>query len=342
MKKTFNSLILLFFVFFWIFFSMVLQFDKAKPEEFSYDYRFTFISPFANAGYWGNTAYGMLQADKQLHTNTKFTGFLESDAVSMGQAIRSELYARPDGLITAGSSEPAVVNALKEASRARTPVILIDNDNPDTDRLCYIGPNNYEMGRAAGREMTLGISEPLYAAVLIGSSSSENQSQRLKGFEDQLSLHPDCRVEAVMEANYSLLTIREMLPALLKDHPKINAIFCAEGYSSIITGEILSDLGPQYDHLRVIVSGHTAEILDHIASGRYHCTITQDCGVMGQMAVEILKNHKEGVPPKEDTIYLENIIISKENLDTISPYESEGVTWHLYNGNLLLTPQSEN
>lgn len=342
MRKAFNCLILLFSVFFWIFFSMVLQFNKAKPMEASYDYRFTFISPFANAGYWGNTALGMMEADQEFHTNTKFTGFLESDADSISQAIQSEIRSCPDGLITAGNSDPRIVSALKEAADAHIPIVLIDNDNPDTDRLCYIGANNYQMGRLAGRDMTANVSKPLYAAVIIGSSSSDNQRQRLKGFQDELALHPDCRIEAVMEANYSLLTIREMLPCLLKENPKINAIFCAEGYSSIITGEILNTMGPGYDHMRVVVSGHTAEILDHIASGRYHSAITQKCGDMGRLAVEILKNYQEGILPEQDVIYMENISITKENLDNAAPYESEGVTWHLYNGNLLRTPQREN
>ena len=342
MKKTFNGLIMLFSVFFWIFFSTILGFDSDNTENISYDHRFTFISPFANAGYWGSIAKGMTVADQTFDANTKFIGFLESDADSMGQAIEAEILSCPDGLITAGSSQPTVVNALNDAANAGIPVVLIDNDNRDTDRLCYIGADNYEMGRLAGKTMTEGARQPLRAAVIIGSSSSENQQQRLKGFEDQLSLHPDCGVEAVLEANYSLLTIREMLPSLLCDHPAINAIFCAEGYSSIITGEILDAMGPEYSHIRVVASGHTAEILDHIASGRYHCTITQDCETMGQLAVEVLKNYKNGVPPKQDVIYLENICISKENLDNAAPYESEGVTWHLPNGNLLQTPHNEN
>lgn len=342
MKKMFNCLILLFSVFFCFFFCAVLSFDGREPAKSSGDYRFTFISPFANAGYWGSIAYGMMQADQMYHTNTKFVGFMESDAEAMSEAIRSEICPRPDGIITAGDSNPRIVRALEEAGAADIPIVLIDNDNPDIDRLCYIGADNYEMGRLAGREMTENVTEPLYAAVIIGNGSSENQKLRLQGFQDELALHPDCHVETVLEANYNLLTVREKLPRILEENPDINGIFCAEGYSSIIAGELLDNMEKGYDEVRVVVSGNPDEILKHVASGRYYSTIIQESDIMGQLAVEVLKNYQEGILPQQDVIYIENISIKKENLDGVTAYESEGVTWHLYNGNLLQTPQSTN
>ena len=342
MKKAFNCLIILFSVFFWGFFFLVLQFDSPKPADTFYDYRFTFISPFANAGYWGSTARGMIEADQAYGTNTKFVGFMQSDSSSMSQAIQSEIRCCPDGLITAGNSDPMVISALKEAHNAGMPIVLIDNDCLDVDRLCYIGADNYEMGQLAGKSITADLSVPLYAAVIIGNSSVENQRLRLQGFQDELALHPDCHIEAVLEADYSLLNVRQMLPCLLKENPKINAVFCAEGYSSIIAGEILTTMGKEYDNMRVVVSGNTEEILNHVASGRYISTIIQESDAMGVKAVEVLKNYQNGIVPEHDVIYIDNITVTQKNLDNVTAYESEGVTWHLYNGNLLRIPQSEN
>lgn len=342
MKKMFNCLMLLFSVFVCFFFCAVLPPGGRESDLPSCNYRFTFISPFANAGYWGSIAYGMAQADDAYHTNTKFVGFMESDAQAMSEAIRSEICPGPDGIITSGDSDPRIVRALEEASAADIPVVLIGNDNADIDRLCYIGADNYEMGRLAGKDMTENISHPLYAAVIIGNGSSENQQLRLQGFQDELALHPDCHVETVLEANYSLLTVREKLPGILEENPEINGIFCAEGYSSIVTGELLDTMGKGYDEMRVVVSGNPDEILKHIASGRYYSTIIQESDIMGKLAVEVLKNYQEGTLPEKDVIYIENISISKENLEGIKAYESEGVTWHLYNGNLLQIPQSTN
>ena len=146
----------------------------------------------------------------------------------------------------------------------------------------------------------------------------------------------------LFRSNYSLLAFREMLPRLLRDNPRINAIFCAEGYSSIIAGEILNAMGPEYDDIQVVVFGKTEEILNHVASGRYYSTIIQESDQMGNLAVEALRQYQDGIAPEQDTIYIDSISITRENLEGVNIYESEGVIWHLYNGNLLPTPQREN
>lgn len=342
MKKVFNGLLILFFIFVWILFFRVLKMDYGNSPQSAGDYRFTFISPFANAGYWGSIAYGMKEADELYHTNTKFIGFMESEPELMSEAIRSAACSAPDGLITAGDSDERVIAALKDAASQGIPIVLIDNDSREIDRLCYIGIDDYGAGRLAGKDMAAAVSGPVCAAVIIGSASNENQRERLRGFEDELALWPGCFVETVMEANYSLLAFREMLPRLLKDNPRINAIFCAEGYSSIIAGEILNAMGPEYDDIQVVVFGKTEEILNHVASGRYYSTIIQESDQIGSLAVKVLRQYQDGIAPEQDTIYIDSISITRENLEGVNIYESEGVIWHLYNGNLLPTPQKEN
>ena len=59
-------------------------------------------------------------------------------------------------------------------------------------------------------------------------------------------------------------------------------------------------------------------------------------------AVEALRQYQDGIAPEQDTIYIDSISITRENLEGVNIYESEGVIWHLYNGNLLPTPQREN
>ena len=132
-----------------------------------------------------------------------------------------------------------------------------------------------------------------------------------------------------------------MVPRTLKENPKINAIFCAEGYSSSVVGRILSSMGPDYDHIRVVAFDKMEDTLHYVESGQYFSTIVQQSDVMGELAVSILNDYQNGVLPKEDIIYTDSYSIRKDNFDTIQKYESEGVTWHIYSGNILPTPQKE-
>lgn len=335
---TLCSLITVFFLFF--FFGSLTQ--RQPLSASSYDRRFTFISPIANEGYWGSAAYGMKSEDQIQNTNTKFIALSQFTKKEMGAAIISAIYSDTDGIITVGSHDENVLSALNSARDAKIPVVLIDTDSSDIDHICYIGTDNYEAGRLAGKDMTSSFSAPLHVAVILSSRSSDNQVKRLRGFEDELALHPDCSIETVLEANSSLLFLNETLPRILEENSDINAIFCAEGYSSSIVGRILSSMGPKYDHIRVVAFDKMESTLDYVQSGRYFSTIVQQSDVMGQLAVQVLKDYQDGILPAQDRIYTDSFSIRQDNFDTIQRYESEGVTWHLYNGNILQTPQKEN
>ncbi len=308
----------------------------------SYDSRFTFISPIANEGYWGSAAYGMMQEDAIQNTNTKFIGLTQYTADQMEEAISSAVYSGANGIISVGNPNPSIVSALHVASAAQIPVVLIDTDSSDIERICYIGTNNYEAGRLAGKDMTSSFSSPLHVAVILSSAESNSQSERLRGFQDELSLHQNCSVETIIEANSSLLFLHEVLPRILKENSKINAIFCAEGYSSSIVGKILSSMGEEYDKIKVVAFDKMEDTLRYVKSGRYFSTIVQQSDLMGRLAVKILSDYQKGILPKQDIIYTDSFSIRQDNFDTVKKYESEGVIWHLFNGNILQTPLNEN
>ncbi len=306
-----------------------------------YENRFTFVSPIANAGYWGSAAYGMKKADQLQNSNTKFIGLTLHAKRGMAQAIASAVHSRPDGLITVGSHDADVIASLRAASDADIPIVLIDTDSSEVERLCYIGTDNYEAGRLAGRDMTDSVSEPLFIAAIVSSASMENQIERLRGFKDEIALHPDCSLETVLETNSSLLLLNELVPRALKENPKINAIFCAEGYSSSLVGKILSDMGLAYDHIRVVAFDQMEDTLQYVKSGQYFSTIVQQSDQMGEIAVSILNDYQKGILPKDDIIHTSSYSIRKDNFNAVQKYESEGVTWHIYSGDILSTPQRE-
>ena len=95
-----KSLLFFFVILFWFFLYIILQSEYIETTANSYEGRFTFISPFANSGYWGNAAYGMKKADELYNTNTKFIGFSNAETAQTGEAIRLAVCSSPDGIIT--------------------------------------------------------------------------------------------------------------------------------------------------------------------------------------------------------------------------------------------------
>jgi ribose transport system substrate-binding protein len=71
---------------------------------------------------------------------------------------------------------------------AKVPLICVDNDAPNTDRLCYIGTNNYKAGRALGRLVKeRAMPQGGTVAIFVGMIEPLNARERWQGVLDELA-----------------------------------------------------------------------------------------------------------------------------------------------------------
>ncbi len=71
---------------------------------------------------------------------------------------------------------------------SEVPLITMDNDaDPDTGRLCYVGVDNKEAGRAVGRLVKKALPNGGTIAMFIGSDVSANGQDRTQGVLDELA-----------------------------------------------------------------------------------------------------------------------------------------------------------
>jgi ribose transport system substrate-binding protein len=66
-------------------------------------------------------------------------------------------------------------------------LITMDNDATDTGRLCYVGIDNYDAGKAVGRLVKRALPNGGTIAVFIGSTTSANAKDRIAGTLDELA-----------------------------------------------------------------------------------------------------------------------------------------------------------
>jgi ribose transport system substrate-binding protein len=69
----------------------------------------------------------------------------------------------------------------------KVPLITMDNDAPDSGRLCYVGVDNREAGRAVGRLVKQALPNGGTIAMFIGSTTSANGQARSGGVLDELA-----------------------------------------------------------------------------------------------------------------------------------------------------------
>ncbi len=72
---------------------------------------------------------------------------------------------------------------------AKVPLLTQDNDAPDSNRLCYIGTNNYLAGREVGKLVKEAIPQGGVIAIFVGQREPLNARQRRQGVLDELADH---------------------------------------------------------------------------------------------------------------------------------------------------------
>jgi ribose transport system substrate-binding protein len=85
----------------------------------------------------------------------------------------------------APNDQVTVLNKVAEKSK----LITFDSDAPKSNRLLYIGTNNYEAGKVLGQELVKIFPKGGKIAVFVGTLSADNAAQRLKGVEDAIAGH---------------------------------------------------------------------------------------------------------------------------------------------------------
>ena len=89
----------------------------------------------------------------------------------------------------------------------KVPLITMDNDADQTGRLCYVGINNYEAGKAVGRLVKKALPPTGGTVVIfIGSTKSANGKARTQGVLDELAGQQDAPGEPAPHPNDAELT----------------------------------------------------------------------------------------------------------------------------------------
>ena len=326
MKKT----IALIMGVFLIAFLLLLGPDFEKPQEAD-SVNITFVSPYANSGYWGLTASGILDECNSQGINVKCIGFTEPDTVKQIRYIKSAIYAHVDGIITAGiENSEEFPEVLEMASAAGIPVVLIDYDIPESNRLCYIGTDNYEAGYLAGRDIAEATSGNGRIAILTNALSSENQEERIDGFYAAISEYPNLQVETVLSGSEQYMVMKEKIVRMLDAYPQVNTVFCVEGYSSSAMSRFILENHEKYSDLVTVTFDTSSYAIECLEKGKIYSTIQQDPYIMGQRAVEYLSKYLKGQTQQPSVIRTGVQSIKPENMDQMYNYTSKEVAWYTY------------
>lgn len=300
---------------------------KPSPRTFVADrlYRLIALLPdHAADPYWLGPLDGVEQAEQELrHYGIEVSKFIFNPncPTSFREQADKIRHARADGILLVPVHSHETTACFQAWSEQSLPVVLINNQLPGHNPLCFVGQNSYQSGQLAGRIAHFG--QPagtiLIAHLDDNAARSNHAAQKENGFRDYFrairrKAHRIIQAELHSRDHNSLCGLLENAMDSNKD---LGTIYVTSSKSHLIASH-LETLGRNDIH--VIGYDLVPENIAHLRKGTIQFLINENAKGQGYWGIRQLARFlalKQEIPAVK---YLPLDVITKENVDSYSGF----------------------
>ena len=147
-------------------------------------------------------------------------------------------------IVSANESEPATP-VIEEVYNRGIPVVILDRRISSQLFTAYVGGNNVEVGRTAGRYAATLLGQRGRVLEILGAPGSSPAVDRHRGFADALAAYPGLQLVAQVNSNWERPSVLERLPVVLRAHPEVDLIFAHNDRLALGAYQVCKELGRQ-------------------------------------------------------------------------------------------------
>ena len=283
------------------------------------------------ASFWNIAAAGVQTAGEKFGVDTQT--LMPVEGISDQKRMIEDLLTRGVDGIAVSPIDPANQTELLNQAAKRTKLITHDSDAPNSDRLVYIGMDNYKAGRMCGDLVREAMPTGGTIMIFVGRLEQDNAKRRRQGVIDSILGRPENPANfdppgAVLEANgYKILgTLTDQFDRAkgkanaedaLAKYPDIGCLVGLFAYNPPLMLEALAQAG-KAGKVKVVAFDEDDATLDGIKKGTVHGTVVQNPYQYGYKSVEVLNEIVKGnssVVPASKFIDIPARQIRKNNVD---------------------------
>jgi len=207
-------------------------------------------------------------------------------------AIVQDVAARKvDAILVAPADSRGIVPALKQAQAKGIAVINVDNRVDAATASAagltlggYVGADNEEGGRMAGKAMMQALGSHGKVAILEGIRGADNAEARKRGFT-QAAQGP-LQIVASDSAEWDTQKAYAKFQAMLAAHPDLNGVFCANDKMALGALKAIREAGRK-GKVTVVGYDNIPDVRPYLKSGEMYATIDQRPDLMGRYGVKM-------------------------------------------------------
>jgi len=211
---------------------------------------------------------------------------------------------------------PKSESAWLDEIAAKVPLVTQDADAPDSNRLAFIGSDNYAAGLQAGGLIKRALPNGGKIEIFVGMTSPPNARDRAAGIRDALK-GSNVKILDTMLDDADHARAKANAAQTLVDHPDIAGLVGLWSYNGPAIVSALYD-AHKIGKVKVVCFDEDRITLTAVKSGAIYGTVVQQPYLFGYQAVKLLKalalGDASGVPDNK-MIYIPTLSITKNNVD---------------------------
>lgn len=240
------------------------------------------------AAYWNAAKVGTANAAKALRVSASFQEPTTMDITQQLSIVNTLMSQGTTGFSISAIQPSALSGPLQTAASKNVDIIAIDSplDQYKSTVPLYLGTPNYEAGHKAGEAMKQLLPNGGDVAILVGSLTATNATQRIQGFEDAVK-GTSIKVFQTYNDNGDANKALQNASAAFQADPNIKGLYGVYSYDGPSAGQAVQSAGKS-GKVMVVADDSEPKTIDFLKQGPIEATVVQQPYQQGFMSVYIL------------------------------------------------------
>jgi ribose transport system substrate-binding protein len=261
------------------------------------DYHFVVVAPSSYDSFWSDVKKGAFKAAKELNVAVEFNSPRFTNLEEELQYLNIAIASNVDGIATHVLDEDMFTPVINNAIKNSIPVVTVESDAKSSNRIAYIGNNNYQVGSVGGKMIADATSGNAKVAIILNGYSSElgdvSQNLRVTGFKESVEAYNGkVEIKTIRASGMGFFSAGEITNEIITRNPEINAIFCTNPRDTLGATQMVVDLN-KVGLIKVVGYGSYTEVMRYIEKGVIYGSVVSNPSDMGYKCIKALVEIKK-------------------------------------------------
>jgi ribose transport system substrate-binding protein len=266
--------------------------------------------------FWTIARKGTEKAAKEI-PNIEVEFRITSDGTAAEQQrVVDDLLAKGVNGIAISPVDPANQSPMLNKAAAQALVVTQDSDAPNSNRTCYIGTDNVEAGRQAGKLLKEALPNGGKVMIFVGVLDAENAKQRYQGLKEAVA-GSNITILDVRTDNTDRVRAKSNAADTLVNNPDIAGMVGLWSYNGPAILSAVKEAN-KVDKVKIVAFDEEDETLGGIKDGAIYATVVQQPFEFGYQSMalmaKILGGDKSGIPATKQ-IFVPTLAIKKPDVE---------------------------